>query len=111
VSDSRVFEWLSEQLELRTSLSRLEARGTIRLVLKEAGLDAATVTPAQLGVVVTRLLPDALQKRRVNDASGLCDRLLEALRAYASEMPAPVQETAYDVFERIGRDPTRERKR
>lgn len=104
MSDSRVFEWLSEQLEQKTALSRIEARGTIRLVLKDAGLDAATVTPAHLGVVITRLLPDALTKRRVTDAGKLCDALLEDLRAYASELPAVADDPTYDVFRRIGRD-------
>lgn len=110
MSESRVFEWLAEELERTTPLSRLEARGTIRLVLKDAGLDAATVSPAHLGVVITRLMPDALRKRKVPDPDTLCERLLASLRAWASQMPAPVQDSAYDVFERLGREPKRERK-
>lgn len=105
MSESRVFEWLSDELERRTPLSRIEARGTIRLALKDAGLDAATVTPAQLGVVVAKLLPEALMKRRVPDSSELCDELLDALRAYASKLPTVTEDTAYDVFRRIGRTP------
>ena len=38
------FEWVSQELERITSLERLEARGTLRLVLKKAGLDASGVT-------------------------------------------------------------------
>ncbi len=110
MSESRVFEWLADELERTTPLSRLEARGTIRLVLKDAGLDASTVSPAHLGVVITRLMPDALRKRKVPDPDLLCERLLAALRAWASQMPALPQDSAYDVFERLGRSPTRERK-
>jgi hypothetical protein len=107
MSESRVFEWLAEELVERTTLSRLEARGTIRLVLKDAGLDPASVSPAHLGVVVSRLLPDALRKRRVAEADILCEKLLAALRVWASRMPAPIHDSAYDVFERLGRDPSR----
>jgi hypothetical protein len=109
MSESRIFEWLAEELERTTPLSRLEARGTVRLVLKDAGLDPATVSPAHLGVVITRLLPEALRKRKVPDSDALCERLLAALRVYASQVPAPVRDSAYDVFERLGRDPSRER--
>ena len=35
---SPVFEWVARQLEATTLMSRLEARGTIRLALQELGL-------------------------------------------------------------------------
>ena len=49
------FEVASDEIERATNLSRLEARGTLRLALKEAGLDAASVTPPQMRVVVEKV--------------------------------------------------------
>ena len=42
MADARAFDWVCEEVEKKSSLSRLEARGTVRLALKKAGLDAAT---------------------------------------------------------------------
>lgn len=104
MSDAPGFEWLSAELERRTALSRLEARGTVRLVLKEAGLESSHVTTTQLGVVVTRLLPTALARRGVVEAAALCDKLAIDLRAFARTVPATTDPT-YAVFERLGNDP------
>ena len=46
--DSAAFEWTCNELEERCSLDRLEARGTVRLALKQAGLEARSVTPEQM---------------------------------------------------------------
>ncbi len=98
---SPVFDLIGSELERRSTLSRIEARGTLRLLLKEAGLEPDGVTTAQMAVVVARLLPKALAKRGVDDADGLCRDLREAL-SRTSDEPAP-KESAYDVFERLGR--------
>ena len=42
---------LCEQLESSSTLDRLEARGTVRLALKQAGLEAGQVTASQLVVL------------------------------------------------------------
>ena len=63
------FEWVSQELERITSLERLEARGTLRLVLKKAGLDASGVTVRQMEVVIRELLPKILERRGVRCAT------------------------------------------
>lgn len=70
-----IFERVCESLEERTDLSRLEARGTIRLTLKEAGLDPARVTPHQMGVAISEILPAELRSRGVDDADAVCEAL------------------------------------
>lgn len=39
MSDSPIFELVCEHVEAEAKLTRLEARGTVRLLLKEVGLD------------------------------------------------------------------------
>jgi hypothetical protein len=99
MADSTAFELACEMLEHDTSLDRLEARGTIRLVLKSAGLDASRVTPDQLAVVVAKLLPHELQSRGVADGDGLCRALGERLTRLKDQNAA---ETPESVFARLG---------
>jgi hypothetical protein len=98
VADAVAFEWVCTELERTTSLERLEARGTVRLALKEAGLEARSVTPAQMQVVVERILPKELLARGVSDADGLCARLKEGLGAVQAGATA---ESPDVVFQRL----------
>jgi hypothetical protein len=105
--EASVFEWVSTELETRARLSRLEARGTVRLVLRNAGLDPATVRAHQMHVVVNRLLPGALAKRGVEGADALCQAIAAELLAKKQE--TTITDTAYDVFERLDADEARRR--
>ena len=66
-ADLTLFDQVAERLEAATSFSRLEARGTLRLALKDAGLAPDDVNAAQMIVVLMRVLPGKL------DACGVAD--------------------------------------
>jgi hypothetical protein len=102
MASSQSFEWVSQELERITSLDRLEARGTMRLVLKKAGLDASTVTAKQMEVVLRQLLPGELQSRGVEDGGGACERLLRGLSAANLSDTGPSAESPEAVFRRLG---------
>ena len=51
MADTAAFGWLCNELERVTTLNRLEARGTVRIALKQAGLESRSVTPDQMRVV------------------------------------------------------------
>lgn len=97
MADSPAFELACEVLERDTSLDRLEARGTIRLALKQAGLESRSVTPDQMTVVVESLLPRELASRGVDD--GVCAALGEKLAGLETSDGA---ETPEAVFARLG---------
>ena len=101
MADSPTFDWICSELERRTNLDRLEARGTIRLALKGAGLEARSLTAEQMKVVLERLLPGELATRGVEDAESLCVTLLPDLQALASDA-RDVSEAPEDVFRRLG---------
>jgi DNA-directed RNA polymerase subunit beta' len=61
--DSTAFEYACTELEAQTALDRLASRGTIRIALKQAGLEARSVAPEQLAVVVQKILPAELSSR------------------------------------------------
>jgi len=100
MADSTAFEWLCEALENETSLDRLEARGTVRLSLKEAGLAAASVTGKQLAVVAERVLPTELGARGIDEAEALCRRLAGEIDKIADGSESA--ESPEAVFARLG---------
>jgi hypothetical protein len=101
MAGSQAFEWLCEAIEAGTSLERLEARGTVRIALKEAGLEARTATPSELVVVVAKILPRELRQRGVGDEAAVCARLAAGLRNL-DVSGQPVQDTPDAIFRRLG---------
>lgn len=99
MADSPAFELAAEVLERDTSLSALEARGTVRLALKEAGLDARSVTPDQMTVVAGSVLPRELELRGVSDPDEVCATLEEKLAGLETSDPT---ETPDAIFKRLG---------
>jgi len=100
MADSPVFECVCEVLEQSTPLDRLESRGTVRLALKQAGLEARSVTASQMSVILEKVLPAELSTRGVTDIEGLLDRTGSALSGLDVETEHSSPEA---VFERLGR--------
>lgn len=99
MADSAAFERASEELENRTSLDRLEARGTIRLLLKEAGLDAKRVRSLELRKVAEKLLAKELENRGVSDPAAAVAAIVAALVGVPDSADS---ESPEDVFARLG---------
>jgi hypothetical protein len=100
VSAEPLFDRVCEALEKSTQLDRLSARGTVRLALKSAGLDSATVTPKQFSVVIARVMADELRSRGVADPEPVC-RALERALGDAPVSSAPAQASPEDMFRRL----------
>ena len=101
MADAPAFEWVCTELQRLTSFSRLEARGTVRLALKQAGFEARGVTPDQMKVVVERVLPEELRMRGVETASSICETLATGLGTLDASTTAAA-ETPEAVFRRLG---------
>src|SRR5690606_21420487 len=101
MADAPVFEFVCGEVEQRTSLGRLEARGTVRLALKEAGRAASTVSARAMDVVPARGRPAALAPRGIEGGEALCG----TIRAGAARLgdDGPAQETPETIFGRLGR--------
>lgn len=100
-----VFELVADELERRTDLGRLEARGTVRLALKDAGLDAGSVTRSQMAVALEKVLPGQLGARGIAEPQAVCRLLAETLARQlgldAGEAADPDSPEA--IFDRLGR--------
>ena len=98
--DSPAFDYVSRALSDRTTLETIEARGTVRIALKAAGLTAAAVTPEQMTVILERIIPGELEKRGIADAEALCKRMKSGVVSIEStETPSATPES---VFHRLG---------
>jgi hypothetical protein len=100
MADSPVFERVCEVIEQSTDLDRLESRGTVRLSLKQAGLEARNVTASQMSVILEKVLPTELATHGVTDIEDLLDRAGSALSGLDLETDHSSPEA---VFERLGR--------
>lgn len=98
-----IFEFVADSLEQATDLDKLEARGTLRIALKQAGLDARTVGREQMEVAVLRALPAQLATRGVEAPDAVCRSLVTGLKGFAPAGEAPGRESPEDVFGRLGR--------
>jgi len=101
VSDSPIFDWVCRALEEATALSAIEARGTVRIALKKSGVTSAGVTPAQMQVVLKRVLPEELARRGCADADGVCTGLAQGLMEQHFDTVRS-GESPEDVFARLG---------
>jgi hypothetical protein len=101
MAGSQAFEWLCAALEASSSLSRLEARGTVRIALKEAGLEARSVSAHELTVVVRKVLPRELRQRGVSEEDTLCDRFAAGLTHLEQSAPDG-PDTPDAIFRRLG---------
>lgn len=99
MADSAVFTHVCIALESVTSFSRIEARGTVRLALKSAGLEANSVTAEQMQVVIERVFPIELENRGIPDPDSVCRAIASGLAGVASEASTDTPES---VFRRLG---------
>jgi hypothetical protein len=99
---SPVFEWVCAELERMTPLTALQARGTMRTALDEAGLGVASVMRRPMGVVLRRLLPRLLDARGVPEAARVCAALADALEHADLPELARRHDAPEDVFARLG---------
>ena len=102
MTDSPSFDFVCEEFERCTTLNALEARGTVRIALKQSGLDARSVTPTQLGVVLAKVMPEELSARGIDDGERICSDVASRLAAQNFESSASDADSPEGVFRRLG---------
>jgi len=99
MADSAAFDYVCAELERLSSFDALVARGTVRLALKEGGLDPRTVSPAEMAVVLKTLMPRELASRGMADGEALLERIGAGLAGVAR---GAAPETPEAIFQRLG---------
>ena len=98
---TELFDFTAKQIERRTPFDRLESRGTLRIALKEAGLDAKTVTTSQMRVAIEQVMSEELEKRGVGEAEAICRSLIQSL-ADAPTNDSDLVKGIDEIFGRLG---------
>jgi hypothetical protein len=93
-----LFDSAAQLIAEKSGLTGPQARGSLRLVLKEAGFDAEEVTSKDLAVIVEKLLPKRLQAQGLDagQAEALCRTLIDDLRTKAAASPSASSSTMFD---------------
>ena len=97
-----LFDIAAEHLEGSSQLDRLEARGTLRLAVKEAGLDVQNLTIPQLQAVFEKLMPRELEARGVTDAAAKCKTAMKDIVNAASTADFETSNSPDEIFKRLG---------
>lgn len=74
-----LFTWASKALERATTMTPPQCRGTVRLALKQVGLEPKTLTVAGLVIVFEQIMPRELEVRGVKTYKAVCLQLLSEL--------------------------------
>jgi hypothetical protein len=97
-----LFDIAAEKLEGSAGLDRLAARGTLRIALKEAGLDAQSLTVPHLRAVFEKLMPKELEARGVADATATCNRVMSEVESAANSADLEESSSPEEIFKRLG---------
>jgi hypothetical protein len=104
VSDT-IFDVAAERLETHSDLDKLEARGTLRLALKSAGLDPSSLGVAQLEVVMSKVMPGELERRGVWKPEDVCSAVVADVKQRFGEAASGSDRASPEaVFRRLGSD-------
>ncbi len=98
--DDTLFDFAADSLEQNSRFDRLEARGTLRIALKAAGLEPKNLTGTQLQVVFEQVMPGELDSRGVSDMQDVCSAVLADLGSAGSAEDASAA-SPDDVFRRL----------
>jgi hypothetical protein len=98
-----IFDFVSEQIERLTTLEKLEARGTVRLALKAAGLDARTLTTPQAVTTLQKLMPAEMRARGVENGDQVCQTIVTRLEAAHPATRGVTPESPEAIFQRLAR--------
>jgi len=100
---SALFDIAADRLEESTDMDRLAARGTLRIALKEAGLDTESLSVTQLRAVFEKLMPKELEARGVANASAVCSAVMNDIASAASTADLAAEDSPDEIFKRLGR--------
>ncbi len=96
-----LFDFAAERLEHHTGFSQLEARGTLRIALKVAGLDPSAFTAGQLCVVFEKVMPGELDSRGVSEVPDVCAAVLADLESAGGAAEDASATSPEEVFRRL----------
>jgi hypothetical protein len=100
MASSAACDAVQQVLESTAGMDHWAAKGAIQLALMDGGLEAKSVTAAEMTAVVTELLPKQLETQRVADVAAVCAKIRVVLGEVGED---PTRQTPDRIFQRLGR--------
>jgi hypothetical protein len=79
------FTLVADRVSELSQLDRLEARGTLRIALKRAGVDAKHLELDEVAAIFSTIMPEELEARGCSDSAAICDAIIQSLEGDAPE--------------------------
>jgi len=98
--ESDAFTIVADRLCELSKLDRLEARGTLRIALKKAGVNAKRLGRDDLEATFAKILPAELEARGCADAEAICDAILKSVDG---DVPEGSTRSSDEIMRRLGR--------
>ena len=96
-----LFDLAADSLEQHSPFDRLEARGTLRIALKIAGLESKNLTVTQLQVIFEQVMPGELDSRGVSNIPDVCAAVLADLASARGAAADSSVTSPDDIFRRL----------
>jgi hypothetical protein len=97
--DSDAFTIVADRLCKLSDLDRLEARGTIRLAFKQAGVDVRCFGMDDLEAVFAKIMPRELQARGCSDSESICKAVVNSMHG---DLPETAARSSDEIMRRLG---------
>jgi hypothetical protein len=97
--DSDRFTLVADRLSQLSELDRLEARGTVRIAFKMAGVDVNHFGLDDLEAVLANIMPGELEKRGCADAGAICQAITKSLEG---DVPQTAARPRDEIMRRLG---------
>jgi hypothetical protein len=97
--DSDLFTIVADRLCEFSDLSRLEARGTIRIAFKKAGVDIECFGLDDLEAILTKIMPGELENVGCADSQSICDAIMKSMQSAAPETATRSRD---EIIRRLG---------
>ena len=94
-----LFTIVADRLCELSELNRLEARGTIRIAFKNAGVDAKCFGLDDLEAILAKILPGELENLGCADSRSICDEILKSVRI---ALPETATDSRDEIMRRLG---------
>ncbi|HBZ70435.1 MAG TPA: hypothetical protein DEP35_12195 [Deltaproteobacteria bacterium] len=98
MKESPVFTAICEVIEETSSLNRIAARGTVRLVMKEVGLEVHDVTSREMLALLDERMPRALRACGVENVDRVIERARGAVKEAGTEREPDSAERFFDAI-------------
>jgi hypothetical protein len=96
--DSDAFTIVADRLCELSDLDRIEARGTIRLAFKKAGVEPSCFGMDDVEAVFEKIMPAELEVRGCSGAQAICEGVVSSLKGV---VPDTAERSSDEIMRRL----------